>query len=155
MDIQTALRDVERKINEVEAKKVSVYVGKKKKKPEDEFVLFFIKNVQELLKDITMTDLSVLLAYGSNMVFGNQINISQQRIANQLNLDQPRVSRAVKKLIKLNVFIQTEDGSMYMNWHYLAKGNWSDFEEFERTVGTKIRVPENARGFCQKRKKEI
>ena len=120
------------RINDLDDPQITVTVSKRKLKPEDEFVFYFCRNMNELIKDpgITKQDLAVLFKYADRMKYGNQLSISQIDIAEELQIDKSKVSKSVKKLIERGVFYK-QDRSLYMNWQYLAKGNLTDFIQAE------------------------
>ena len=99
-------------------------VCRTKVKPEEEFVFYFLTNMNALMSDpqITKQDLMILMQYATKMKYGNQLSISQLDIAEDLGIDKSRVSNSVKKLTKRGIFYK-EGRSLFMNWKYLAKGN--------------------------------
>lgn len=122
------IADVLQAVNSVGVPNISVNVAQQRAKPTEEFCFMFIMNMLELAKDdaISKQDIAVLIQYSAKMQYGNQINISQQDIADELGIDKSNVSKSVKKLVERGVFYK-EKRSLYMNWKYLAKGNLSDF----------------------------
>lgn len=120
-------------INHVGEREILVNVSRRKEKIEEEFVFYFLINMNTLIRDpaITKQDFAVLMQYAAKMKYGNQLNISQGDIAEELRIDKSNVSKSVKKLIERNVFYK-EGRSMFLNWRYLAKGNLSDFIKAER-----------------------
>lgn len=120
-------------INHVGEREILVNVSRRKEKIEEEFVFYFLINMNTLIRDteITKQDIAVLMQYAAKMKYGNQLNISQGDIAEDLGIDKSKVSRSVKKLIERNVFYK-EGRSMFLNWRFLAKGNLSDFIKAER-----------------------
>ena len=120
-------------INTLCEKDISVSVCRTKVKPEEEFVFYFLTNMNALMSDpqITKQDLMILMQYATKMKYGNQLSISQLDIAEDLGIDKSRVSNSVKKLTKRGIFYK-EGRSLFMNWKYLAKGNLTDFIKAER-----------------------
>ena len=120
--------DVLQAVNSVGVPNISVNVAQQKIKPTAEFCFMFIMNMLNLTRDVDITkqDLAVLIEYAAKMQYGNQINISQQDIADALEIDKSKVSKSVKKLVERGIFYK-DKRSLYMNWKYLAKGNLSDF----------------------------
>lgn len=148
----TIVADVLHAVNSVGVPNISVNVAQQRIKPTAEFCFMFIMNMLELTKDedITKQDLAVLIQYSAKMQYGNQINISQQDIADELGIDKSKVSKSVKKLVERGVFYK-EKRSLYMNWKYLAKGNLSDFIKADKENhaildSMKSRKPKNS-GF--------
>ena len=115
-------------INRVGEREILVNVSRRKEKIEEEFVFYFLINMNTLIRDpeITKQDFAVLMQYAAKMKYGNQLNISQVDIAEDLQINKSRVSNSVKKLIERGVFYK-EGRSMFLNWKFLAKGNLSDF----------------------------
>ena len=115
-------------INSIGEMDIAVNVAQKRLKPNEEFVFMFLDKFYNLIEDeiITKQDIRVLIAYAKRMLYGNQISISQQDIAEELNIDKSKVSKSVAKLTKHGVFYK-ESRSLYMNWKFLAKGNLTDF----------------------------
>ena len=120
-------------INRVGEREILVNVSRRKEKIEEEFVFYFLINMNTLIRDpeITKQDFAVLMQYAAKMKYGNQLNISQVDIAEDLQINKSRVSNSVKKLIERGVFYK-EGRSMFLNWKFLAKGNLSDFIKAER-----------------------
>ena len=120
-------------INRVGEREILVNVSRRKEKIEEEFVFYFLINMNTLIRDpeITKQDFAVLMQYAAKMKYGNQLNISQVDIAEDLQIKKSRVSNSVKKLIERGVFYK-EGRSMFLNWKFLAKGNLSDFIKAER-----------------------
>lgn len=120
-------------INHVGEREILVNVSRRKEKIEEEFVFYFLINMNTLIRDpaITKQDFAVLMEYAAKMKYGNQLNISQGDIAEDLQINKSRVSNSVKKLIERGVFYK-EGRSMFLNWKFLAKGNLSDFIKAER-----------------------
>ena len=130
---QAKVQEILDGINHVGEREILVNVSRRKEKVEEEFVFYFLINMNTLISDpdITKQDIAVLMQYAAKMKYGNQLNISQGDIAEELGIDKSQVSRSVKKLIKRNVFYK-EGRSMFLNWRFLAKGNLSDFIKAER-----------------------
>lgn len=134
-------------MNALESKEITVNVQKTKLKPDAEFVFLFLDNMNLLINNpaITKQDIAVLLGYARKMMYGNQISISQQDIAEELGTFQPNVSASVKKLTKLGVFYK-EGRSLFMNWKFLAKGNLTDFmkaEEEKTKLSQELKLANN------------
>ena len=81
-------------INTLCEKDISVSVCRTKVKPEEEFVFYFLTNMNALMSDpqITKQDLMILMQYATKMKYGNQLSISQLDIAEDLGIDKSRVS---------------------------------------------------------------
>lgn len=115
-------------INSIGEMDISVNVAKRRLKPDQEFIFYFLTNMDSLISDpeITKQDIAVLMKYAAKMQYGNQISIAQADIAEDLGIDKSKVSKSVKKLTQKGVFLK-DRRSLMMNWKYLAKGNLSDF----------------------------
>lgn len=115
-------------INSIGEMDISVNVAKQRIKPDQEFIFYFLSNMDSLISDplITKQDIAVLMKYAAKMQYGNQISIAQADIAEDLGIDKSKVSRSVKKLTQKGVFLK-DRRSLVMNWKYLAKGNLTDF----------------------------
>lgn len=131
--------DVLQAVNSVGVPNISVNVAQQKIKPTAEFCFMFIMNMLNLTRDVDITkqDLAVLIEYAAKMQYGNQINISQQDIADALEIDKSKVSKSVKKLVERGIFYK-DKRSLYMNWKYLAKGNLSDFIKADKEHHRKL-----------------
>ena len=127
------VQDILNGVNAIGEPEISVNVSKFREKPEDEFVFYFVINMNALIQDpvITKQDIAVLMQYAARMQYGNQLNISQIDIAEDLNIDKSKVSKSVKKLIERGVFYK-EGRSLFMNWKFLAKGNLTEFIKAEK-----------------------
>lgn len=127
------VQDILNGVNAIGEPEISVNVSKFREKPEDEFVFYFVINMNALIQDpvITKQDIAVLMQYAARMQYGNQLNISQVDIAEDLQINKSRVSNSVKKLIERGVFYK-EGRSLFMNWKFLAKGNLSEFIKAEK-----------------------
>lgn len=120
-------------INSIGEMDISVNVAKQRLKPDQEFIFYFLTNMDSLISDpeITKQDIAVLMKYAAKMQYGNQISIAQTDIAEDLGIDKSRVSNSVKKLTQKGVFLK-DRRSLMMNWRYLAKGNLTDFIKAEK-----------------------
>ncbi len=67
----------------------------------NDYARYFINEMLGLAvdKDFSGNDLRVFLAILANLGYENNLNISQQKIAEMLNIDRSHVTRAVKKLV--------------------------------------------------------
>lgn len=139
------VEDILQGINSLGEPEITVSVARKNIKLADEFVFYFLTNMNSLMADpeITKQDLMVLMQYATKMKYGNQLSISQLDIAEDLKIDKSKVSKSVKKLIERGVFYR-EKRSLFMNWKFLAKGNLNDFIKAERE---KTNVLKRAGGF--------
>ena len=115
-------------INSIGEMDISVNVARQRIKPDQEFIFYFLTNMDSLINDpdITKQDIAVLMKYAAKMQYGNQISIAQADIAEDLGIDKSNVSKSVRKLTRKGVFLK-ERRSLVMNWKYLAKGNLTDF----------------------------
>ena len=115
-------------INSIGEMDISVNVARQRIKPDQEFIFYFLTNMDSLISDpeITKQDIAVLMKYAAQMQYGNQISIAQADIAEDLGIDKSNVSKSVKKLTQKGVFLK-DRRSLVMNWKYLAKGNLTDF----------------------------
>ena len=115
-------------INSIGEMDISVNVARQRIKPDQEFIFYFLTNMDSLIRDpdITKQDIAVLMKYAAKMQYGNQISIAQADIAEDLGIDKSNVSKSVRKLTQKGVFLK-DRRSLMMNWKYLAKGNLSDF----------------------------
>ena len=132
-------------INSIGELDISVNVARQRLKPDQEFVFYFLTNMDSLISDpeITKQDIAVLMKYAAKMQYGNQISIAQADIAEDLGIDKSNVSKSVRKLTQKGVFLK-DRRSLVMNWKYLAKGNLTDFIKAERE---KTKVLKSAGGF--------
>ena len=110
------VEDILQGINSLGEPEITVSVARKNIKLADEFVFYFLTNMNSLMADpeITKQDLMVLMQYATKMKYGNQLSISQLDIAEDLKIDKSKVSKSVKKLIERGVFYR-EKRSLFMN----------------------------------------
>ena len=104
-------------------KNITIFVGKGTLKANDPFVILFYKNVlHHVLKaNLTMTDIKIMLTVLDYVSRGNVVNLSQTEIAHVLNMKKQQVSRSWKNLIRAEIFLTNECGSVYLNPDYMAK----------------------------------
>lgn len=131
-------------INDIAQPEIAVHVSKAKYTPNDEFVILFPEPVLKLIESgaLTFRDIRILLAYSKRMTYGNQINISQQDIADAVGTDRANVSKSLTKMTQLGMFYR-EGRSLYMSWHYIAKGNLADFMKAEKEKQKLLKAAEN------------
>lgn len=153
-------------VNSIDEKQINIIVTKERMKPEDQFCFIFPSNIVALIQGkinnvkITSVDILVLIQYAERMKYGNHIAISQQTIANDLGMPRPNVTRSVTKLIKAGAMYK-ENGSLYMSWRFIAKGNLSNFilEEQKKqknlSLENKIKNKENEVNKLQKEIEEL
>lgn len=103
--------------------KAAIYVGRKKIKPLNEFVLLFYENLREIIEeyDLNTTNLRVLLVLIEKMEFGNLVQLNQSALAKELGMQRQNLHRAFKKLKDIGLLLEI-DSSLYVNPHVIAKG---------------------------------
>lgn len=106
--------------------------------PLNEFVILFVGNFQEIVKNYKLnnTDMLVLLEILKLMQMGNQVKITQQQIAKNTGKFKSQVSTCWKKFIETNIIIKTDDGSEFINPQLISKGSLkkqSEYQNYKKT----------------------
>jgi hypothetical protein len=135
-------RKIESGLNSIED--AVIIVAGKKESVSEPFVIMFYDALQDVINNgkINMTDMRVLLAICSITRFGNCINMSQMGLAEALKIDKSQISRTIKKLLSINVLIESSLG-LFINPALIIKGKLSeiDTEVWDQTLKAGFKSP--------------
>jgi hypothetical protein len=89
------------------------------------FVLFFIENYLNILREnpnLHKSDQMIFLCYATLMAYGNKIKIEQGPIAQMLGLRRETVGRSLKKLIEAELINEDQHGSLTISMAVMLRG---------------------------------
>lgn len=120
-------QSAERLANAMEDAKAAIFIGRRRIKPINQFVLLFYENLREIIEefDLNTTNLRVLLVLIEKMEFGNLVQLNQSALAKELGMQRQNLHRAFKKLKEVGLLLEV-DSSLYINPHVIAKGSLLD-----------------------------
>lgn len=110
-------------------KPLNVYQGRSKVRLKNEFVMVFLENFERLLMVLKKNELRVLIAILRFLEYQNVLKITQASIAHELKMDTGDVSKAYKRLKKLNILSANQYGVEYINPMVFAKGGLLETKE--------------------------
>jgi Firmicute plasmid replication protein (RepL) len=87
-------------------------------------------------KELNLTDIRVLCGLLGNLDFGNQISISQSKLAKDIGIAQQHISTSINKLIKkgyLTIIAKNGRQNVYwFNMHCALKGSPADWNSLKK-----------------------
>lgn len=114
---------------ELADKKVNVFVTDKEKiKVNQTFVLMFVENLQNIMKNLTKTEMAVLFSVVKFAQYKNIFKITQQSIANDTGINRSEVSRAMRKLRDNYYLLKDINEIEYINPYLFLKGGIKEFK---------------------------
>lgn len=102
---------------------VTVFIGKGTAKVNASFAILFYESLLEkvIKNELSATDIKVLLCILKYVYKGNVVAISHQEIATELSIQRQQVSRAYGRLIKSELLLLSQSGSIFLNPQIVAK----------------------------------
>lgn len=120
---------------------VNISKQKRKVKPLTPFVILFYHNLDYILENHPLSpfEMRVLLKLIEAMQYGNQITINQKTIVEKLKSNKQQVSRAFKNLKLTGIFFE-KNGSLYMNYNVISKGELLSAKEIKEVYEEAYRL---------------
>lgn len=113
--------------------KVNVSKEKRHLRPLNPFVIIFLNNLREIIKQygLNTSELVLLTLVLEKMEYGNLVAINQSKLAEELEISRQAVNKIFKKFKQNGLFITGNDGSLYVNSQVIVKGKLWDHKELE------------------------
>lgn len=132
--INNAIQHVANRSNDKDVTvKVNVSTEKRNLKPLNPFVIVFLNNLREIIKQygLNASELVLLTLVLEKMEYGNLVAINQAKLAEELEISRQAVNKIFKKFKQNGLFITAEDGSLYVNSQIIVKGKLAEHKELE------------------------
>lgn len=113
--------------------RVNVSTEKRHIKPLNPFVIVFLNNLREIIKQygLNSSELVLLTLVLEKMEFGNLVALNQAKLAEELEVSRQAVNKIFKKFKQNGLFITAEDGSLYVNSQIIVKGKLTEHKDLE------------------------
>ncbi len=123
---------IEEKINFGES--VAILSGAKKKaKTNEPFAIVFYRALLEKITELKLsnTDLKTLLAILDFVSAGNVVSLTHEDVAKKAKINRPQATNSIKKLLKAELLMKNESGSLFLNPLFISKTNLEAMKKSE------------------------
>jgi predicted transcriptional regulator len=126
-DREKLLKIMEAVSKEASLNDVNLFVSKEtyKLKPKNQFAILFYDSLDELIESANLSklDIRIILRLLKRLEAGNLLSYTQLALSKELGTSTASISRSIKRLIKSQILIRTENGEEYVNPQVISKMN--------------------------------